>query len=1364
MPERVEVRCFSCGQTLDIEDSSCSQCGTVQIRLCECGETVSAHTDRCPACGAEMDLLKYIPPRRLKVIVLALVLLGGIAFAVWRFLPDDPLAERRRAFADAVVDYESARYAEAQLKFRRYIEEQGQDPRALYMLAISLHQLGREPEALDYANRALQIDPSLTRAAVYLASYEYRRQNYAEALRLANQALEEEPGNIGGHMIVGKVLTRPGFFDHAEAVRHLELAAKGEVDDTEVYVLLGELKLTQEEAGLIDADSGRESAMWVQRAKEVATELIETDPEQAADIYFFLARCDYSLGDYSRAYLELQKCLSMGENQPERRLLLARLHEKRQNPVEAVRIIGEIVRQAPPGEVLLQAGDFAREIGRDDLADRTLAEARRLYPENMTVVLAYARALIHAKEMEKAELELRAITAGNPEEGRCVVALSQLLFLVPGKEEEGERLLREFAERAGPASVEMLHWIDRLLDVTPGSPEARARIEKAGELLDRSTEAVSLNDRAPLHRAFLRGKLLLRSRQFYDAREVLRTVTSKSPSNVSCHLLLAEAERELGEDHLEAMELSTVIRLEGPTTPLLIRRAEAYLRSNALSRAIVDCRQVLSEEPENADAVILLSTALLSSVPPDHEGAVACLRNALNRESAPVNVRIAYIRALMARGSLDEAARQLPLARQQPLTDAAALDLVTAEAELEDLRQNQPLSPGAIDAWTQFLEAHPGHTDAKIRFARILMEQGHLDDARTWLDLAIEEDPSSLTARRFLFELAFASPDQTPDDLTRAQSVAEEVRELAPESATDFYLRGKLALFDGEAETATGLLTRALVMAPRDSRIAYYTGLSLLEIGNLDRARLALERAVSIEPRLRSAREALAQVAFKQSVALFKEGDLLPASTGLQFAIKNSPDYIPARAMLAEVFFQAGVQGDALALDQARQECTWLLERYPDPSPDEKTGIVAPAYLLLGNILSAQGDAAGLLEACERYLEILPNDPLARFRRAAALLSYGRVDQALPILLKLHDETPGNDRVLLALADAYETSEQPEQVLIEARTAANKRPEDASFKYLLGRIQLRLQMFAEAQASLGAALDLDPDLLPAADALVETLIAAGRAKEAPAAMRDLLKRTTHRGEIRYFLGRSLLAADPRSPLGVKELRAALAEGIDSRSYRLWCTVMLLRVFTRDGQFPDARTIGEEFSSWIRNQRDLGPGWPLAPAVAEAHFLTGLTLHALGERLPAEFHYRRSMELAPTWAHPLNNLAELLRLEETGREEAYALARRATDLAPDFAEAWDTLGAILANRGKLRNAVTAFTRAIELLDTRTADQRDSSAAPEAGQLIALIFVRQAMAQIDLGSSEAARDSLRRATEYNPKVAESREYRTARNRLR
>ena len=89
----------------------------------------------------------------------------------------------------------------------------------------------------------------------------------------------------------------------------------------------------------------------------------------------------------------------------------------------------------------------------------------------------------------------------------------------------------------------------------------------------------------------------------------------------------------------------------------------------------------------------------------------------------------------------------------------------------------------------------------------------------------------------------------------------------------------------------------------------------------------------------------------------------------------------------------------------------------------------------------------------------------------------------------------------------------------------------------------------------------------------------------------------------------------------------------------------------------------------------------------------MACHEQGKLDEAAACYRRALELKPDYAEAYNNLGNTLK--DQGRpDEAAACCRRAVELRPDYAEAHYNLGNALKDQGKPEEAVACYRRALE----------------------------------------------------------------------
>jgi tetratricopeptide (TPR) repeat protein len=323
--------------------------------------------------------------------------------------------------------------------------------------------------------------------------------------------------------------------------------------------------------------------------------------------------------------------------------------------------------------------------------------------------------------------------------------------------------------------------------------------------------------------------------------------------------------------------------------------------------------------------------------------------------------------------------------------------------------------------------------------------------------------------------------------------------------------RGRDALGRGRPDLALQAVSEVRDEAPGSGEAMTVAGLALLRMGEYRGARLALERALKLQPDQFDAATALAELNFGlgngsrgievlQIAARLRPrefrvwltmgrvlndlGDFPRAIQAFEKALASNPD--DREALL-------GLVGGLMATDQPDQAEPWLtraLARYPD---DPR---------VLG--LAARGafDANRLDEAVALADRALARDPgslEALLTRARARVVRGRWEQALPDAERARSASP-NDLGALQLLQKIQTkmglteraaATQAERVRaqdrIESMNRLNKEidlhPEDPELRWKMGQMACEAGSHLLAGRCFGAALALDPNYRRARESL-----------------------------------------------------------------------------------------------------------------------------------------------------------------------------------------------------------------------------------------------------------------------------------------
>ena len=183
-----------------------------------------------------------------------------------------------------------------------------------------------------------------------------------------------------------------------------------------------------------------------------------------------------------------------------------------------------------------------------------------------------------------------------------------------------------------------------------------------------------------------------------------------------------------------------------------------------------------------------------------------------------------------------------------------------------------------------------------------LMGRYEYEEARDLFADVVERAPGWLDAQ---VNLAIATLNrQQEGDEQRALNILDAVLREDPDQLRALYMTGIIRLYLGEPELATASLRKVLADDPDDAYAAYFLGQSLLQAGDSDAAAEWLVRATQLDPYLRSAYWAAAQVLRGQDRAA--EANALLAAFQ-----KFEPN--PAARVAAFSYRRMGPKADALA-------------------------------------------------------------------------------------------------------------------------------------------------------------------------------------------------------------------------------------------------------------------------------------------------------------------------------------------------------------------------------------------------------------------------------------------------------------------
>lgn len=701
----------------------------------------------------------------------------------------------------------------------------------------------------------------------------------------------------------------------------------------------------------------------------------------------------------------------------------------------------------------------------------------------------------------------------------------------------------------------------------------------------------------------------------------------------------------------------------------LARMALAFQDTDEALRQV---EAAISEQPNDPRAWLLKAGIELEDK--DAAGAETSYRKVLELVGNSPVAEIGLIRALLAKGDLEAAAKRVSRAEKSYPKVLAIQYLAGYIAyQRHDLEQAKLKLRGV-------LAAIPDHPYSLLLLGNILYSQGKLEQAQELITKFHDRYPAHIPAGKLL-----AAIDIKLNQNADAIKLLESLRGKRPNDAQLLALLGSAYLKEGQTGKGTKLLEKAARLNPDAAALKTQLAVGRLASGQTSEAIADLESALKLDPQMMradillilsrlqqqdfdgaiesarklSAKRPASPVPYNYLGAAYlgkKQVEL--ARKQFEKAIALNPKYTPALLNLASMERSLGRR------EAARKDFEKILKIQKN-NPQ--------ALVALAEIAAAENDTGKALELLERARVENPSALQPRLLLARYYLRNQDTSNALALTKEAMDLNQRSAEALKLRGQALLGARKYQDADKVYRLLMKYHPGLADGPYNLAILDIRQGKKAEARRLLEGVLRRDRNHLLALSALAKLDYAEGKVDEALAGARHILEIAPEKPDGDVLMAQLQLA---------RKQPGAAAESIRRALEKAPSSSLVISLYQALVQADKEMEALAALRDWLATHDDD----MRVRLVLANHF-------QVKKRYPEAIEqYQRVLKTLPDNALALNNMAWLY--FKTGNDQALKLAERAHKQAPDSPQVSDTLAWIQLQAGQADKAVKLLEEAMK----------------------------------------------------------------------
>lgn len=701
-------------------------------------------------------------------------------------------------------------------------------------------------------------------------------------------------------------------------------------------------------------------------------------------------------------------------------------------------------------------GEIETQNGNLTIAEQAYSKAIKIDPNNWSYLISRGLTLLVQKKFEEASADIekaRVMTGRNPQ----ITYTSGLLH---------------FQQKQYPEAKELF--------------EATLRIKQ---------------DDMPTIFYLATTNLILGN--YEQAEDGYDRFLTHNPADVTATKLQAITKLRLG-DSGETERLSRSVLKNNPQDTLALKAvASALVDQGKADQSIEYLRKVVASNPHSPSAHQQLGSSLIAQG--EQQEGMKHLEKALELDSESGSAAASLITAHIQNGNLDLALEKA-LANVEDNPDKASphvlLGIVYFQRnELNDAEKSfmkalviEPASPAAYNGlasiavksndyekakrhYTDGLKNNPQHLKLLMNLSEVEARLGNREGSVYALEQAVKYHPDEVKPL-----IALSRSYLQSGDGGKTIELLSNTSPRISNEPTVMALRAEAHLSMGQFSQALTTLQRLNSANPNDANVHYLLAKAYNGLGERNNTREELTKTIELNPAFVFARIALARVLIEDKELSLAEEQIQSLRGQLG---PSNPDLLLLEAQLQEL--KGDKQGAILNY--------------------QKIFLATPTSETLTNLAKAQwraGNTETAIKNIEDWLEKHPDDTSSELTLVNMYLHQERNDDAIRLLKKINEETPGNVFALSNLALLLHET-QPIDAMKYAEQANTLAPESANVMYTMAVTYLSNGNTEKAMQYINRALTKKPGQATFLFQKALILERAGRRDEAIKELTALLK-------------------------------------------------------------------------------------------------------------------------------------------------------------------------------------------------------------------------------------------------------------------